>query len=227
MKKETIELQAVKRKESGKQVEELRAKDWLPAVVYGHDFPNENLAVKYSDFERAFRVAGESTLIDLKIDQGETLKVLVHEVQKNLMLGKFLHVDFYKVNMAEKIKTEVEIVFVGEAQVVKEAGGVIVKTLDKLSLECLPNDLPRAIEVDLGVLKKIGDIIRVADLVLPAEIHVLNNPETTVVLAEEMKQEVIKEEVAATTPAEGAELPPTEAEIKAAEKAPEETAEKK
>lgn len=217
MSKDTFELKANLREATGRAVEKLRAENFLPAVIYGHGFTNQNIVLKNSDFERVFRAAGESSLIDLAVGAEKPIKVLVHDLQNDPITGQPIHVDFYKVNMAEKIKTEVEIVFVGESGAVKDLGGVLIKTLEKLHIECLPGDLIHSIEVDLSVLKQIGDVVRVADLKVPANILVLNSPENPVVLVEEMKVEVFKEETPAAVPgAEGAAVPPTEAEAAAA-----------
>jgi large subunit ribosomal protein L25 len=228
MSKETFELKANPREETGRKVEELRDKFLLPAVVYGHDFANQNITLSESEFERVFRAAGESSLVDLIIGAEKPIKVLIHEMQNDPITDKPVHVDFYKVNMDEKIKTEVEIVFVGESGAVKDLGGVLIKTLEKLHIECLPSDLIHNVEVDLSALKQIGDVIRVSDLKVPASIMVLTNPENPVVLVEEMKVEVFKEETPAVAEgAEGAAVPPTEAEVAAAAAEAAESEEKK
>jgi large subunit ribosomal protein L25 len=219
MSKETFELKANLREATGREVEKLRAENFLPAVVYGHDFANQNIVLKNSDFERVFRAAGESSLVDLIIGAEKPIKVLIHDIQNDPITDKPVHIDFYKVNMTEKIKTEVEIAFVGESPAVKDLGGVLIKTLEKLHIECLPSDLIHNVEVDLSSLRQIGDVIRVSDLKVPAIILVLTNPENPVVLVEEMKVEVIKEEAPVAAGAEGALVPPTEAEIAAAEAA--------
>jgi large subunit ribosomal protein L25 len=216
MSKDTFELKANLREATGREVEKLRAENFLPAVVYGHGFANQNIVLKNSDFERVFRTAGESSLIDLIVGEEKPIKVLIHDLQNDPITGFPIHVDFYKVNMDEKIKTEVEIVFVNESPAVKDLGGVLIKTLEELYIECLPGDLIHNLEVDLSALKQIGDVIRVADLKIPANILVLTNPENPVVLVEELKLEVFKEETPAVPGAEGAPVPPTEAEAAAA-----------
>jgi large subunit ribosomal protein L25 len=212
-----LELKASLRQETGRLCENLREKNILPCVVYGHGFPNKNISVSPSDFEKIFNLSGESSLIDLTIDGDKPIKVLAHETQKDQITGKFTHIDFYKVNMDEKIKTEIEIEFIGESPAVKNFGGVLVKTLENLHIECLPGDLINKFEVDLSALQNIDDVLRVSDLKLPENITVLTAPETPVVLVEEMKLEIIKEETPVAEGEAGA-IPPTEAEIATKEK---------
>jgi len=193
--KETIILNAKTRQETGKKVKQLREAGKLPAVLYGHNVENLNLVLNYSDFEKALNQVGESSLIDLKIDEhqkpvsadggAQPVKVLIQDVTRHPVSDKILHVDFYQVKMDEKIRTEVELNFVNEAPAVKELGGVLVKVLDHIEIECLPSDLISELEVDLSSLKTFDDIIRVKDLKVSEKVNILTDTEATVALVEE------------------------------------------
>ena len=102
---ENITVTATKRTVSGKQVKTLRTAGKLPAVLYGHNTPTEAIEVAEKDFNKAFKAAGESTLINLVVD-GQTRPVLIHEVQHHYLNDQPIHVDFYAVNMDEKIKVK-------------------------------------------------------------------------------------------------------------------------
>ena len=85
--------------------------------------------------------------------------------------------------MTETIWAEVPIELEGEAPAVKNYGAVLVQSLDVLEVEALPDDLPERIVLDLGRLEEIGDMITVADLVLPPSVKVMADPEEAIVVA--------------------------------------------
>lgn len=211
MTQSTATLQAKTRQETGKQVASLRLSGQVPAVLYGHKVDNINLSISESDLQKLLNKISESDLIDLSVDDGKVVKVLIHDISYEPVRHKINHVDFYQVNMKEKIKTHIELNFINESPAVKDLGGVLVKTLDTIEVECLPGDLISHLDVDLASLKKIGDILRVKDLKMPASLEILTDGETVVVLTEEQKKE---EEKPATEATPAAEVP-TEAETKA------------
>jgi large subunit ribosomal protein L25 len=171
---ESIKLNASKREISGKQVKVLRAKGGVPAVVYGHGIASRSLEVNAREFEKVFKLSGESSLIDLAVD-GAAVKVLVQEVQYDPTKGTFVHVDFRQVNMKEKMEVEIPLKFVGEAPAVKELGATLVRALDAINVMCLPQDLVHEIEVSLTGLKNVDDAITVGDIKVPNGIEVLND----------------------------------------------------
>jgi large subunit ribosomal protein L25 len=198
-------LIAKTRKALGKQVKSLRKNKLLPAVLYGHGVKNVALTLEYALFDKLYRQVGESSLVDLKIDDKHPVKVLIQDIQVHPVNGKYIHVDFHQVKMTEKITTEVALEFVGESKAVKEQGAILVKSLDKVKIECLPKDLIKSIKVDISFLKEFNDIIRVSDLKTPAGIEIKDKPEEVVVLAQP---------------------PRTEEELKELEEKPEEVVEK-
>lgn len=172
--------------------------DTMPGVVYGKEVDNKNLKMKRADFEKAFKEAGESNLIDLDIDNS-TVKVLVKEVQRDVLKNFYTHVDFYQVNMKEKVKTEIPLHFVGEAKAVRELGGALIKDMDSIEVECLPTDLVDHIDVDISVLNTFEDAIRTNDLQLPAGLTLVQHTNDVVAAVKEPKVEV--EVAPAETPA--------------------------
>jgi large subunit ribosomal protein L25 len=170
---ETITLEAKKRTVVGKAVSQLREKGLLPAVMYGHKQEPVTLEVNEQAFLKAFRVAGESALIDLLID-GAPSKVLIQEVAHDPLSDKIIHADFHKVSLTEKMRTKIPLVFIGESKAIKGLGGVLVKNLSELEVECLPTALVHEIPVDISKLDNFGDIIHLKDIVVPPGIAVLH-----------------------------------------------------
>jgi large subunit ribosomal protein L25 len=199
---EQIALQATKREVSGKRVKSLRNAGKLPAVLYGHNVSTQQIEISEKDFYKAFKAAGESTLVNLVVD-GKTQPVLIHEVQHHYLNDKPIHVDFYAVNMTEKLKVHVPVHLKGEAPAVKALGGTLVKNLSEVEVECLPGDIPHSFEVDIGGLNTFEDIIRVSNLNVGSNVTMITPAEEVVVTVapprseEEMKalDEAVTEDV--------------------------------
>ncbi len=162
----------------------LRAQGLIPVVLYGHGTENRNMAVPYNVFTKAFKAAGESTLLDLELEGNGTVKALVKDWQVDPLTNRYIHVDFYQVNLKEKLKVEIALNFVGESPAVKEQGGSLVKSMTSIRVECLPTDLVHNIDVDVSTLKAFEQMIHVSDLVLPNGIEVLEDANAVVVLVE-------------------------------------------
>lgn len=177
---EEINLKAVSRKELGKKVNVGRKSGMIPAVLYGKGVGNESLWIKALDLKRLLKKSGESVIINLKIEGGKEYNVLINELQENPVSGDYIHVDFYRVKMDEEIETEIELVFVGESRAVKEAGGVLVKSLDKIKIRCLPKNLPACINVDISILNTFDDCIAIKDLKIDSVIEIKADLETVV-----------------------------------------------
>lgn len=179
---ERIKLGAKTRLERGAKVNKGRQSGLIPAVVYGKTFAAKSLWVNNLDFKRLIKKAGESSLIDLDIDEKEQRKVIIYEMQKDPVTGQLDHVDFFQVKMDEKIETEVELVYIGESPAVKEEGGVLVKNLDKVKVKCLPGDLPSQIEIDISSIKNFDDHIFAKDLQVAKGVEIDLDPEMVVAL---------------------------------------------
>lgn len=186
---DVYKLKADLRETTGRKVKTLRTKGVVPAVVYGPGTEPKNVSISANDFLKLYRDAGESTLVDLSVGETDSVKVLIQDVQHDPVRDEVIHVDFRQVRMDEKLETDIELEFVGEAPAVKELGGVLVKSMDSLAVRCLPGDLVSEIEVPLGSLVTFEDKIHVKDVVVPTGIEVLDDPNATVALIEEPRSE--------------------------------------
>jgi large subunit ribosomal protein L25 len=177
---ETIRLAAEARQEKGKKMRAQSLAERIPAVVYGRGMSGDALWVKRLDFEKAYRLAGESAILALTVGDGAAVTVLIHDTQFDAVTGKCTHVDFLQVRMDEAIETHVPLTFVGEAPAVKTLGGMLLKTIDEVEVSCLPSDLPHAISVDISTLEDFDRHITVGDLAVPAGVKILNDAQTMV-----------------------------------------------
>ncbi len=193
---EKFKLETSKRETLKTNLKQARKQGLIPAVLYGHKIKNQNLFVKLKDFEKIFRQAGESTIIELETQDGKTHPVLIQDVQINYLSSKPDHIDFYEVNMTEKVRATVNLEFVGESPAVKNLGGVLVRVINDLEVECLPIDLPHAIEVDISKLQTFEDNLHLKDLQISDKVKVLASPEDTVAKVQPPRtEEEIKTEV--------------------------------
>jgi large subunit ribosomal protein L25 len=204
-----LELKAQTRENVGKKLEALREKGIIPAVVYGSSHKPVSVQVNYEEFRKIFEQSGENTLVKLKIGN-EAKNVLINEIAKDPVSGKFIHVDFYQVRMDQVIKAEVPLVFEGEASAVKNLEGVLIKNMNHIEVEALPKDLPHEIKIDISVLDSFDKNIRIKDLVLPKGVKIdLDSEEVIVSVIPPRTEEEIKstEEVKETVEPELAKEP--------------------
>jgi len=150
--------------------------------LYGHKIKNIPLKVRQIEFDKVSKAAGQTTLIDLKIKDSGTHKVLIQDIQQNPISDQIIHIDFHQVKMTEKIKTEVPVVVEGEAPAVKDLEGSLILNKTEIEIECLPQDLIHEIKIDISVLKTFEDKILVKDLSVPENITILDDPEEVVAL---------------------------------------------
>lgn len=207
-----IPLKATDRTVFGTKVKNLRNAGLIPAHVFGNTKEVEHVEVSESEFKRVFKQAGETGLVSLKIGEDRTRPVLIKEVDMHPVTNKILHIGFYQVNLKEKVTVPVPLVFIGEGpESVKLGQTVVLEVLSEVNVEALPNDLIENIEVNIEVLKEVGDAITVADLSYDREtITVLAEPEEVVVklddaVTDEMKALMAEQEAEAAAAQEAAE----------------------
>ena len=159
-----LKILAKPRTATGKQAKSLRKIGLIPAVVYGKNIKNLNLELDSREFQAVYAESGESTLVLLEIESDKPRTVLVQEVQRDYLTDVPTHVDFYEVDMTKKIKAKVSLRFVGESAAVKDLGGVLVKNIIEIEVECLPEDLPHDLKVEISRLNTFEDSIKVSGI---------------------------------------------------------------
>ncbi|OGF22785.1 hypothetical protein A2Y83_03960 [Candidatus Falkowbacteria bacterium RBG_13_39_14] len=199
----TMQLNAKKRELLGRKAKKLIREGFFPGVVYGHGIENTNISLNENEFKKIYQAAGESTLIDLKIENQEPVKAIIKETQKNLAGENFIHVDLHQVKMDEKLTTDIALKFINEAPAVK-LGGTLIANIDSVSVECLPKDLVHEIEVDLSSLDDFEKNILIKDIEAPAGIKILNE-DTEAVATVEAPRKAEEVKPAEETPVAGGE----------------------
>jgi large subunit ribosomal protein L25 len=209
-----VKLTGEKRDGAGKGVaRKVRAAGKVPAVLYGGGIDPVTLVVESGALWHALHTeAGSNVLIDLSVD-GKRYLAMPREVQRDILRGAILHVDFFRVRKDVAIEVDVPIHLAGESSGVKQ-GGVVEHHLWELRMECLPTEVPEFIEADVSNLE-IGDALHVRDLTVPQGVTVLTPEDEIIVsvvpppvlrLEEEVPEEAAAEAAAAEV-APGEEAP--------------------
>jgi large subunit ribosomal protein L25 len=180
---ETIELKAEVREKSNR-VHHLRQAGWVPAVLYGQDTVATSLQIEAKALQKVLKETGMHQLIALQINNRKPVLTLVREIQRDTIKHHYLHVDFYTVKMDRKITAQIPLIITGTSPAVKDLGGILTHSLDEVEIECLPNDLLSAIEVNIDHLVALNDTITVADLKVSSTITILSDPDSMVVKIE-------------------------------------------
>ncbi len=202
-----VELLATTREILGKKVRFLRRQGITPTHLFGHNVESVALQCDTAQLKRVLAQTGQTRLISLKVDEAKKPRnVVIREVQREPATRELLHVDFYQVSMAEKIRVEVPIVSIGEAPALKSKENFLLQELNSLSVECLPGEIPNRVDIDLTSLTKVGQAIHVKDIILDKEGTILNNPEQLVVkISARHIEKLVEEEVEAPAEAQLAE----------------------
>jgi large subunit ribosomal protein L25 len=203
---EKVVLQATTRDVVGKQVKALRREGKLPAVIYGRHTDPIKINLDAHSASLMLGRLSSSSLVTISLDGAEHI-ALVREKQRDYIKNRLLHVDFLAVSLTEKLRTAVSIRFMGVSPAVKDFNAVLVHNLEEVEVECLPGDLPERIDVDISVLQRPGEGLRLKDVQVSDKVRLLGDPETMVAVATFAKVEeeapVVGAEVVEAVPAAG------------------------
>lgn len=144
----------------------LRKAGQIPAIVYGPS-GNRQLTINEHAFQGIWKqIAGRNALVELffgKEDSEDSLFSIIQDVHRDTMTDRFLHIDFKEIVRGQDMEADVYIYAKGEANGVKNQGGVLEQQLKEVGVRCRPRALPEYIEVDVSALN-IADSIHVRDL---------------------------------------------------------------
>lgn len=177
-----MDLTVQNREKFGKRTGALRKHGFIPAELYGSGLANLHLAVPTKAFQKVFKQAGESTLINLVLesDNNQRRPVMINNVHLDPVSDEVLSIDFYQVRLDKAIKVKVGINFIGEAPAVKNQGGIFVKSMQEIEVEALPANIPHSLDIKLDHLTEIGKSIYVRDLPLPTGVKIAVSMETVI-----------------------------------------------
>lgn len=167
-------LSVYDREVTGHRTRHLRTEGLVPAVVYGGKQPAQKIQVNERELGRLLSHGGALHLVELVGEGFPQTRALIREVQRHPVRRNLLHVDFVRVAMDQKIHVAVPLHVTGHAPAV-ELGGVLLQNVDVLEVECLPDDMPSSIEIDVSALVDVHARLTVHDLVLPKGVKLVGD----------------------------------------------------
>jgi len=191
-KMDKVTLQADRRTVTGKQVNALRREGKLPAVIYGHNFEATPISLDLKETTKVLSGLTSSSLVTILLENKE-YPALVRDRQRDYIKNRLIHLDFQVVSLTEKIRANVSVDLEGISPAVKDYNGVVVTGLSELEVECLPQDLPERLVVDLSKLMRIGDAIHVKDISFGEKVTIHQDPEEMIVLVTASTEEAVEE----------------------------------
>lgn len=166
------------------KVRKLRAENIIPGVIYSKDEDAKSVAVKNSEFFRALKQAGTTSVIDLELEN-ETLPVIIKDIQRDPVKQQIIHVDFQKLNMNETVKLSIPIVLLNRDNI-KLQPSVLMQQLDQVDIECLPADIPNTADVDVQDMDFTTPIfVKDLDIASNEKINILTDLDATVCILTE------------------------------------------
>ena len=166
----------------GKKVNTLRNDGQIPGTIYGPKTAPITVQFGYKELEKTLRLAGSTNIIDVKV-QGESIRVVARDVQRHVLKGTILHVDFFAVDEDSKIRAEVPVMLRGESPIIASRKAILMAGTSSVRIEVFPRDLINKIEIDLSALTEIGSTIYVKDLKVGEGITILNDGEEMIAKA--------------------------------------------
>jgi len=178
---EKVSLAAEKREEHGKgAARTLRRAGMIPAVLY-REGRAQSIKLNRKDLAKLINtVAGEQVMVDLNFTDGDRKLALLKNFQVDPLKRELLHTDFFEVSLTEKIRITVHVSTTGEPIGVKRDAGILQHALREIEIECLPDNLPSKIEVDISKYE-IGQSLHVSDLTLGEGIKLITDPHDVII----------------------------------------------
>ena len=179
---EQVLIKAERRTQKGKSVaRKLRKDGRIPAILYGREVEPLPITISAREWSVLGRHVKRNAILDMELtDAGKTehRPVMIKDIQREFVGDGALHIDFLQVSMTRMIEVEIGIHLKGEAKGVAK-DGIVEQHLRSIKIECLPTQIPEAIEIDVTDLD-IGDSFHVSQISMPG-IKVLEASEVAIV----------------------------------------------
>jgi large subunit ribosomal protein L25 len=202
---DSISLNARPRSETGRHVHALRREGAVPAVLYGHKIAPLSLAIDAKELDRVWHRAGRTHLVDIKVTGQMVHKALIKDLQFHPRSGHALHVDFFAVNLREKITADVPVIVVGDSPAVQQRLGQVQQVVSSLRVESLPADIPAQLTVDISGLTDVDQSVLLGQVELPKGVALVHaDLDEVVVKIAQVRVRVEEAEVEAAAEAEEA-----------------------
>jgi large subunit ribosomal protein L25 len=176
-----LALKARPRTVLGKKVKMLRRTGVTPANIYGHNVPSLAIEADTAELASVLRRAGKTALVQVSVEGEPSARpVLVRQFTRRATNDALLHVDFFQVSMREKLTVEVPLTLIGDAPAVEQFDAIVVQSMDTITVQCLPGNIPSHIDVDISTLVDTASNVYIRDLRAPADVEFMNDPDLPV-----------------------------------------------
>ena len=202
---QALTVEAEPREDFGKNAaRRTRRSGRIPGVVYGGGGPVIPVYVDPVGIREILHSeSGHNSIFTLEVRGKAPARAMIRDWQSEPIRGGLLHVDLVRIALDAKLKLKVAIHVTGEPQGVKVEGGIFEFMLREVEVECLPDDIPEAITVDVTPLA-LNQSLRVSELPIGPKVKVLTDPNRVVahVVILKVEEEKPAEVAAEAAPAE-------------------------
>ena len=213
MSDQDITLVLENREAVGKAVKKLRREGQLPAVIHDHGKASIHVMAGSTELTKVWKQAGKHHPVHLVVGTKKYL-ALIKDADFEPRRNQLRHIVFNSIEQNKPVETEVPVVFEGTPEAEK-VGYMLLRQIDSVIVKALPNNLPDAIKVDVSGLAAVGDRLHVSDLILPANVTMITEPEHAVAIVEEPRSlaaaQAEEDEAAAEAAAPATEETPVDA----------------
>ncbi len=192
----SIVISAEKREERGKNVaRRLRREGRLPAILYGSESESVPLTLNKKDIFNILKSeSGENTIFQVSfLEQNQD--VMIKEYQQDVVTDEIQHVDLIRIVMDQAIRVDVPVNLTGDAVGVKTEGGFVDFVTREIEVECLPNDIPEHIDVDITALH-VNQSLKIEELEVIQGVQFTSDPQLVIVMihSSDVEEEEVEEE---------------------------------
>ena len=197
----------------GKKVKKMRSNGEIPIHMYGNKEASKSLSIEKKTIDTLLTTTGQNVAISLEINgESEENICLIRDVQRHPVTEEILHVDFLKVDINKKIQVNIPIATTGTASAVWQLGGTLLQSLQSISVQILPLNIPEKFILDISSLETFENSLFVKDVQNIEGIEINNELETLV--ARVMPPRVEEDEVAVTEEsAEAGDVPVVQSDV--------------
>ena len=198
-----ITLVAEPRTSRGKnEARRLRVKGFTPAIMYGAEKGPIALAVSPKEVNKILRSnTGHNTIFNLSVKDGENTPVMIIDWEHHPIKEHLLHIDLKRIDPTKRILVKIPVHIIGDARGVKIQGGLLEVANREVEVECLPDDIPEAFNVDVSDLG-INQAVRASALPMSGSMKLTAPPETVIVHVVSLKADTAAVEEGADKTAE-------------------------
>jgi large subunit ribosomal protein L25 len=170
----------------GGRVKRLRHEGYIPAIIYGKGIDAISTKIKTSELRTAINKYGRNTVFQVSLPEQDSFYVVIKEAQHDVITEEIIHVDLQSISLTEKRRAQVPVRIVGRETV--EVGHLIlIQQLDEIEVECLPQETPQFVEIDVSELS-LGDSITAGQIELPENVTLETDADQLIVTVTEVRE---------------------------------------